>query len=169
MRRRVGSFPLGVWIALAAILLLVVVAWGGQLYSLIDWDGAVDAGLQNEHFGGDPAENAWARESRGVAIADMLWPLPIAIIALTGMVRRRFFGLVAGFMELGIGVYFPLSFAFQRWTTFRGTAIVALLLWGFRRCWASLGYGRIEGSSGIERCCLAAGSEQAYAVDEFWV
>ena len=36
MRMRVGPFPLGVWIALAAIFLLVVVAWGGQLYSLMN-------------------------------------------------------------------------------------------------------------------------------------
>jgi hypothetical protein len=100
------------------------------MYSLIDWDGAVDAGLQNERFGGDPVEDAWARESWGVAIADMLWPLPMAIVALVGLVRRRFYGLVAGFMELAIGVYFPLFFAFQRWTTFPGTVIFALLIWG---------------------------------------
>ena len=145
MRKRLGPFPLGVWIALLAILLLIVVAWGGQLYSLIDWDRAVDAGLQNERFGGDPAEDAWAQESRGVAMADMLWPLPIAIIALIGIVRRRFFGLVAGFMELAIGVYFPLFFAFQRWETFRGTVITALLLWalpsllGIAGLWANRG------------------------------
>jgi hypothetical protein len=130
MRKRLGRYPLGVWIALTAILLLVVVAWGGQLYSIIDWEGAVRLGLQNERFGGDPVEEAWARESWGVALADMLWPLPIAVVALVGLVRRRFYGFVAGFMELAIGVYFPLFFAFQRWTTFPGTATFALLLWG---------------------------------------
>lgn len=115
MGKRLGPFSLGIWIALIAILLLVIIAWGGQLYSLIDWDRAVDIGLQNERFGGNPVEDAWAQESRAVAMADMLWPLPIAIIALIGLLRRRFFGLVAGFMELAIGVYFPLFFAFQRW------------------------------------------------------
>lgn len=30
---------------------------------------------------------------------------------------------------MAIGVYFPLFFAFQRWSTFRGTVIFALLLW----------------------------------------
>jgi hypothetical protein len=145
MRKRLGPFPLGVWIALTAIVLLLVVAWGGQLYSLIDWDGAVDIGLQNERFGGDPAEDAWARESRGLAIADMLWPLPLAIIAIIGLMRRKFFGLVAAFMELAIGVYFPLFFAFQRWGTFRGTALAALLLWalpsllGIAGLWANRG------------------------------
>jgi hypothetical protein len=130
LRKRIGRYPLGVWIALTAILLLIVVAWGGQMYSLIDWDGAVDIGLQNDRFGGDPAEDAWARESWGVAMADMLWPLPLAIVALIGLLRGRFIGLAAGFMELAIGVYFPLFFAFQRWSMFRGTVIFALLVWG---------------------------------------
>jgi hypothetical protein len=150
LTRSIGRFPLGIWIALAAILLILLLAWGGQFYSLMDWDGAVNMGLQNERFGGDPAEDAWARESRGLAMADMLWPLPIAVMALIGLLRRRFFGLVAGFMELAIGVYFPLFFAFQRWETFRGTAVTALLLWalpsliGIAGLWVNRREFRIE-------------------------
>lgn len=126
--RAVGGFPPGVWVALVAILLLML-AWVMQAYSLFDWDTAVDLGLQNERFGDDPVEWAWAHESRSVAIADMLWPLPLGVFALVGLLRRRLFGLVAGMMELAIGLYFPLVFALQRWTTFRETAIVALCLW----------------------------------------
>jgi hypothetical protein len=127
--RILGRFPLGVWIALAAIL-LVFLGWCMQAYSLLNWDRAVDLGLQNERFSGGPAERAWAKESWGVAMADMIWPLPIGIVALVGIFRKRLYGFVAAFMELAIGVYFPLFFAFQRWSTFRGTAITAVLLWG---------------------------------------
>jgi len=128
LNRVIGRFPLGVWVALVAVLLLML-GWVMQAYSLFDWGGAVDLGLQNERFGGDPVEAAWAHESRSVAIADMLWPLPLGLVALVGLVRRRLLGLVTGMMELAIGVYFPLVFALERWMTFRETAIVALCLW----------------------------------------
>jgi hypothetical protein len=128
LTKNVGRYPLGVWVALAAILALFL-GWAMQAYSLLNWNHAVDLGIQNERFSGGPAERAWAKESWGVAMADMIWPLPIGIVALIGIFRRRLYGLVAGSMELAIGVYFPLVFAFQRWTSFRGTALVAIFLW----------------------------------------
>ncbi len=128
LNKAVGRFPLGVWIALAAILALFL-GWCMQAYSLFNWDRAVDLGLQNERFSGGPAERALARESWGMATADMLWPLPIGIVALVGIFRKRLYGLVAGSMELAIGVYFPLVFALQRWSTFRGTSLTAIFLW----------------------------------------
>jgi hypothetical protein len=117
-----------VWIAIVAIL-LIFLGWGMQAYSLVNWDRAVDLGLQNERFTGDAAERAWALESRGVAMADMLWALPVGIVALAGILRRKLYGFAAGLMELSVGVYFPLFFAFQRWALFRGTVLFALLVW----------------------------------------
>ena len=128
LRKRIAGHPIGIWIAFLALAILML-AWCMQAFSLYDWDSAVDLGLQNERFTGDAAERAWALESRGLALADMLWPLPLCIIALVGLVRRRFYGLAAGFMELAIGVYFPLFFTFQRWSTYPGTAATAIFLW----------------------------------------
>jgi hypothetical protein len=99
-----------------------------QAYSLLNWEGALALGFQNESFDGGPAERAWALESWGVAMADMLWPMPITIVALFGVLRARFFGFVFAMMAFSIGVYFPLFFAFQRWATFPGFVIVALTL-----------------------------------------
>ena len=62
-------------------------------------------------------------------MADMLWPLPIGILALTGILRRRFYGFAAGLMELSIGIYFPLVFAFQRWAIYTETVVLAIILW----------------------------------------
>jgi hypothetical protein len=126
--KRIGHFPLGVWIAIIALLLLFLVGWAGQAYSLINWVGAVDLGLQNERFTGDAVERAWAHESWGVAVADMLWGVPIGIIAFIGLLRKKFFGFAAGLMDFTIGVYFPLVSAFQIWTTYPGTVIVAIVL-----------------------------------------
>ena len=64
-----------------------------------------------------------------MAVADMLWLMPLSLLALVGLLRRKDYGFAAGLMVMAIGVYFPLIFAFQRWTSFRGTAIAAIVLW----------------------------------------
>ncbi|MCP4655328.1 MAG: hypothetical protein GY856_07910 [bacterium] len=128
LNRVVGRFPLGIWMAMAALLTLFL-GWGMQAFSLLDWEGAVDLGLQNERFTGDAVERAWAHESWSVAVVDMLWAMPLGMVALIGLLRRRFFGLAAGLMEFAVGVYFPLVFALQRWTTYPGTAMIAVMLW----------------------------------------
>lgn len=127
-RKTLGRFPLGIWLAILAAVLLVF-AWGMQAYSLMDWDGAVDMGLQNERFTEDAVERAWAQESWGVAVADMLWLMPLSLLALVGLLRGKDYGFAAGLMVMAIGVYFPLIFAFQRWSSFQQTALAAIALW----------------------------------------
>lgn len=126
LRINIGRYPLGVWLAFLGLVVLLC-AWSMQAYSLLNWDGAVDLGLQNERFTGDPTEEAWALESWGVAVADLLWALPITVVAFVGLLRKRFFGLGFGLMAFSIGVYFPIVFALQRWDTFQSTAIVAVV------------------------------------------
>jgi hypothetical protein len=128
LKKSMGPYPLGVWVTFV-VLLAVFFGWGMQAYSILNWDGAVDLGFQNERFSGDAVERAWAHESWSVAVVDMLWPLPIGIVAFIGLLRKRLFGFGAGLMEFAITVYFPIVFAFQRWTTYRSTALVALFLW----------------------------------------
>ena len=122
------SRPGGVTIALVACA-LVLLGMIMQAYSLLNWDHAVDLGLQNERFSEDLVESTRALESRGVAMADMVWLLPMTLFAIWGLARRRFSGLVAGFMVFAIAVYFPLVFAFQRWHSHPGTVAVAFGLW----------------------------------------
>jgi len=129
-QNRLGRFALGVWVATIALLSLCL-AWAMQAYSLADWNGALELGLQNEGFDGDPEERAWALESWGVAVADLLWAMPLTIIALFGITRNRLYGFVLGMMAFAVGVYFPLVFAMQRWNSYRDTAIIAVLLWTF--------------------------------------
>ena len=126
-RKPNGRLPMGIWFGLA-VLGLLMVAWAMQAYSLLNWESAVALGIQNERLTGDAAERAWALESWGVAVADMLWALPITIVAIIGIIRGRFYGFIAGMMAYSIGVYFPLFFAFQRWATYPGTVITALVL-----------------------------------------
>jgi len=83
LQKQIGSYPIGIWAALIA-LLLTFLAWMMQLYSLLNWEGAIALGVQNESFSGDGVERALANVERGIALADLCWALPITIIAVFG-------------------------------------------------------------------------------------
>ena len=99
-----------------------------QLYSLLDWEGAVKLGLQNESFLGDATERAIADVERGVAMADILWAFPITIVAFIGLLRERFIGFITAMMVFGICVYFPLFYAFRESMNL-DIVLVAISLW----------------------------------------
>ena len=127
LTKKAGAYPAGVWIALVA-LIFTLLAWIMQFYSLINWEGALDLGVQNESFQGDPVEQALANVEKGIALADMFWALPLTIIAMLGLLRRKLFGMIAAMMDFSICVYFPLFFAFQRWHTHPDVVLAAVFL-----------------------------------------
>lgn len=127
IKKKINRYPLGVWIAILA-LILICLAWLMQIYSLLDWEGAVKLGVQNESFIGDMAERAIADVERGVALADILWALPITIVALIGLLRKTFIGFIASMMAFAICVYFPLFYAFRESISF-DIVLTAIILW----------------------------------------
>ena len=129
LRKKIARLPLGIWMALVAII-LISLAWIMQAYSLFNWESAVEFGLQNGSFSGDAAEKVWANKEKGEAIADLIWPLPLTLIALFGILKKRFIGFIASMMTFAICVYFPLFYIFQLWSSHRETAMAATLLWG---------------------------------------
>jgi hypothetical protein len=129
LRRNIGRLPAGIWMALGA-LLLIGLAWMMQAYSLLNWESAVNLGFQNGSFSGNAVDKALAGKERGEALADLLWPLPLTLVAFYGILKKRFIGFVACMMVFAICVYFPLFYIFQLWETHRETAIGAVILWG---------------------------------------
>ena len=129
LRKELGRFPLGIWLALIA-LILISLAWLMQAYSLYNWESAIKLGLQNGSFSGDAAERVWAEKERGEAIADLIWPLPLTIIALIGILKKSFIAFIAAMMTFAICIYFPLFYIFQIWDSYRETAMMATLFWG---------------------------------------
>ena len=123
----IDRFPVGIWIAIFA-LVLIFLAWLMQIYSLIDWEGAVKLGVQNESFTGNIAERAIADVERGIAIADILWVLPITIIAFIGLLQKKFIGFVAAMMVFAVCVYFPLLYAFRESMSL-DIVLVVIFLW----------------------------------------
>ena len=129
LKKELGKLPLGIWLALLA-LILISLAWIMQAYSLFNWESAVNLGLQNQSFSGGEAEAVQAQKDKGIAIADLLWPLPLTIIALVGILKKRVVGFIASMMTFAICVYFPLFHILWLWSSHRETAIAAALLWG---------------------------------------
>lgn len=129
LKRNIGRLPTGIWMAMGA-LLLITLAWLMQAYSLINWESAVSLGLQNGSFTGDASEKLLAKKEQGEAIADLIWPLPLTLLAFFGILGKRFIGFVAGMMVFAICIYFPLFYIFQLWETHRETALGAVILWG---------------------------------------
>jgi len=127
LRKDIGRYPLGIWVALIA-LTLILLAWIMQAYSLLDWEGAIRLGIQNESFSGEAAERAIADVERGIAIADILWALPITIIAYIGLLRKKIIGFIAAMMVFGVCVYFPLFYAFRLSMNFE-IVLAAIFLW----------------------------------------
>ena len=126
-KKRINRYPLGIWFAIVA-LVFICLAWLMQIYSLIDWEGAVKLGVQDESFRGDMAERTLADVERGVAIADILWALPITIVALIGLLRKKFIGFIAAMMAFAVCVYFPLFYAFRESMSF-DIVLAAIFLW----------------------------------------
>ena len=93
LNKAVGRCPLGVWIAVVAIVLLFL-GWGMQAYSLFDWDSAVDLGLQNERWEAllyinnvlddDTVRSGGSGPDFGPAMGDMGFS--------AGLVRTHYFG-----------------------------------------------------------------------------
>jgi hypothetical protein len=125
---KLGLYPAGIWLALIA-LALISLAWIMQAYSLLNWEKAVELGLQNNGFFGDEIERVKANKERGEAIADLLWPLPLTVLAFIGLFRTKFYGFIAAMMEFAICIYFPLFYVFQLWNSNRTTAVAAVILW----------------------------------------
>lgn len=129
LQKKLGPQSLGIWMAIIA-LILTFTAWIMQAYSLLDWENAVKLGLQNGSFDGNSAEKMLASKEHGEAIADLIWPFPLAIIALYGILKRKFYGFVAAMMVYAICIYFPLFYIFQIWETHPETVLGAVFLWG---------------------------------------
>jgi len=110
----------------AVVALLVnLVFLAGQLYSLIAWDSAVEHHMQEYRF---ETNRGRARQDWGICIADMLWQLPLTLVAFFGLMGRFPFAYSVAMMALSLEVYWPIINAAQRWGHASVAELVALLI-----------------------------------------
>ena len=80
-----------------------IIFWGvGQGGAVIDYDAVAKMGLQDARETVDPVVVV---VNRGIGLADALIGVPLFILAVIGLWRRKFWGAVFSWMVFGIGFY----------------------------------------------------------------
>ena len=137
LKKNIGRFPFGVWIAVVAILCSFL-AWIMQFYSLLNWEGAIRLGIQNESFSGDAVEKALANVERGIAWADLLILFPLFISGTIGVLSGQIWGYVLWFALGMLSIYFSILFwVLEKEYTYptNGPLAYYTYFWGFFLYW----------------------------------
>ena len=95
----------GYWflITFSSILLLFLIV--GQSYSLIDYNYVVSIGLQESSEEVTKVGIAWLK---AFAIGDTLAYIPLLLLGIIGMIKKRKWGYFSMFASLAISVYWPI-------------------------------------------------------------
>ena len=95
----------GYWflIIFSSILLLFLIV--GQSYSLIDYNYVVSIGLQESSEEVSKIGIAWIK---AFAIGDTLAYIPLLLLGIIGMIKKRKWGYYSMFASLAISVYWPI-------------------------------------------------------------
>jgi len=114
--KRIGHFPLGIWIVLVFLLISgLVFTLFAQALSFFAWDAALSLGLQEDSRNStDIVERTIGAMSWGEAGADVPVQGTLIILTLIGIVRRRQFGFVTGVTLTTIWIYVTLMVLLQR-------------------------------------------------------
>ncbi len=95
-----------------------------QTWAFFEYDQVAKKKLQEPRF---LADEAVVQSNRAICAAQSVVMLPLCILAIYGLLRRRFFGVVCTWMLLGTALYWPVNFVASRFTyTSAGIRHVAL-------------------------------------------
>ncbi|UCG88421.1 MAG: hypothetical protein JSW71_07730, partial [Gemmatimonadota bacterium] len=116
LTKHIGRFPLGIWIVLILMLTSgLFITIFGQALSLVSWDTAFSLGLQEDSpHSADIVERMMVAISWGEAGTDVLVQGILLVMVLTGILRRRQFGFLAGIGQAIIWIYVTLLVTLQR-------------------------------------------------------
>lgn len=95
----------GFWILISIGLLLLVFLLVGQTFSLINYEAAVAYGLQETVQEIGEVGIAFAK---GFAFADTLVYIPLLLLGIVGLLKRKKWGIYLMFASCAISVYWPL-------------------------------------------------------------
>ena len=101
-----SKVPAGVWVIIGFLALCSLVWIIGQGGALVAYDTVDDWGFQEVRETVDPAV---VPVNRGIAVGDVAIQLPLFLIALVGLSRLRFFGVVAAWMSLSMHWYWTAT------------------------------------------------------------
>ena len=101
-----GRIPTGVKIIIGFIVIFIFFWVVGQGGAVVAYDRVAALGFHPERDQVDPIT---VLVTRGIAVADVLIQLPFFIVALFGLWRLRFFGVVAAWIGLGMNLYWTTA------------------------------------------------------------
>jgi hypothetical protein len=79
----------------------------GQTGAVLAYDTVAEWGFQDPRALIDPVI---VEVNRAIGLADTLVMLPLFVVAVVGLLRRRFFGAVASWLVFGMTLYWPTVF-----------------------------------------------------------
>lgn len=94
--------PPGLKLITGFFILNLIMFIFGQGGAVISYDYAAQLGLQEAR---DTVDPVIVVINRGIGLADVLIGIPLFIIAIIGLWRLRFYGVVFSWMVLGISLY----------------------------------------------------------------
>ena len=100
-----SSKPLGFYILILISVILLILLLMGQTYALINYERAVDLGLQESAEEVGLLGIAWAR---AFALGDTLVYIPMLFIGLIGILKKTFWGYMFMLCSLAISAYWPV-------------------------------------------------------------
>ena len=100
---------IGFWILISIGILLSLMFLVGQTLSLFNYDLTVKLGLQEsvEEIG-----KVGIAYAKGFAFGDTIFYIPLLIIGIIGLIKRKSWGLYSMFGSLAITVYWPVVHLF---------------------------------------------------------
>lgn len=105
--QKTTKIPPGVKIIIGFHLLNIILWTIGQGGAVISYDTVAEWGLQDPRSLIDPAI---VEVNRGIGLADMIIMIPLFIIAVIGLCRLKFYGVLFSWLALGITLYWPIVF-----------------------------------------------------------
>jgi len=107
-----GKLPLGMKVLMGFLIfhLLIVLT---QTWAFFDYDLMARKKLQEPRF---LADEAVVQSNRAICAAHSVVMLPLNLMALAGLARHKFYGVVSTWMLLGTALYWPVNFVASRFT-----------------------------------------------------
>jgi hypothetical protein len=93
------------WVLILATIVLIIFLTAGQTLSLIDYDLAIDLGLQESEKEIGKVGIAFAK---GFALGDTIFYIPILVLGILGLIKGKKWGALFMFGGLAISVYWPI-------------------------------------------------------------
>lgn len=96
---------IGFWVLISTAIVLILFLTAGQTLSLIDYNLAIDLGLQESEKEIGKVGIAFAK---GFAFGDTVFYIPILVLGVLGLIKEKKWGTFLMLCGLGISVYWPI-------------------------------------------------------------